>query len=115
MPPTSIVAPNIPFNFYGNINVIVSLVIYSKYLLEFFSDISLSMPMWFVLFFIFLSFCSLGPHLRHMEVPRLGIQSELQLQAYTTATAMPDLSLVCDLHYSPQQRRILNPLSKTKD
>ena len=31
----------------------------------------------------------LGPHLRHMEVPRLGVELELQLPAYTTATAMP--------------------------
>ena len=32
----------------------------------------------------------LGLHLWHMEVPRLGVQLELQLPAYTTATAMPD-------------------------
>ena len=31
-------------------------------------------------------------HLWHMEVPRLGVKSELQLPAYTTATAMRDLS-----------------------
>ena len=36
--------------------------------------------------------CFLGPHLRHMEVPRLGIKSELRLPAYTTAAAMQDLS-----------------------
>ena len=35
----------------------------------------------------------LGPHLRHMEVPRLGAESELQLPAYTTATATRDPSL----------------------
>ena len=34
----------------------------------------------------FLAF--LGPHLRHMEVPRLGVDLELQLLVYTTATAM---------------------------
>ena len=28
-------------------------------------------------------------HLRHMEIPRLGIQSELQLLAYARATAPP--------------------------
>ena len=33
----------------------------------------------------------LGPHLRHMEVPRLGIESELQLPAYTTVTATATL------------------------
>ena len=29
----------------------------------------------------------LGSYLRHMEVPRLGVKLELQLPAYTTATA----------------------------
>ena len=33
-----------------------------------------------------------------MEVPRLGVESELQLLAYTTAIATRDLSYVCDLH-----------------
>ena len=50
-----------------------------------------------------------------MEVPRLGVQLELQLPAYTTATATPDLSYACILHYSSQQRWILNPLSEAKD
>ena len=31
----------------------------------------------------------LGPYLRHMEVPRLEAESELQLLAYTTATPQP--------------------------
>ena len=35
----------------------------------------------------FFSFCFLGPHSWHMEVPRLRVESELQLPAYTTATA----------------------------
>ena len=63
--------------------------------------------------FFFLSF--LGPHLQHMEVPRLGVQSELQLPAYATVTATQDLSRVCDLHHSSQQHRVLNPLSKARD
>ena len=33
-----------------------------------------------------------GPHPRHMEVPRLGVKSDLEPLVYTTATAMPDLS-----------------------
>ena len=49
----------------------------------------------------------------HMEVPRLGVESELYPLAYTTATVMPDPSHVCDLHLSSQQRQVLNPLSKT--
>ena len=50
------------------------------------------------------------PHLWHMDVPRLGLELELQLLAYATATAMPELSRVCDLHHSLQQFGILNPM-----
>ena len=50
-----------------------------------------------------------------MEVPRLGVESEIQLPAYTTATAMPDPRYICDLHHSSQQGRILNPRSKAGD
>ena len=39
-------------------------------------------------------FAFLGPHLWHLEVPRLGVESELQL---------------------PQQCRIFNPLSEARD
>ena len=35
-----------------------------------------------------------------MEVPRLGVKSEQQLPAFTTATPTPDPSLFCDLHHS---------------
>ena len=56
-----------------------------------------------------------GTHLWHMEVPRLGVDWELQLPAYATATATRDLSRVCNLHHSSWQRRILNPLSKARD
>jgi len=35
-----------------------------------------------------------------MEVPRLGVKTELQLLAYTTATAMPDPSLFCSYTYT---------------
>ena len=40
--------------------------------------------------FLFLFFVFVGTPRQHMEVPRLGVKSELQLLAYTTATAMPD-------------------------
>ena len=53
--------------------------------------------------------------LQHMEGPRLGVESELQLPAYAIGTAMQDQSHVYDLHHSSRQRRILNPLSKAKD
>ena len=50
-----------------------------------------------------------------MEVPRLGVELELQLQDYTTATAMPDPSHTCHLHGSLGQRQSLNPLSEARD
>ena len=63
----------------------------------------------------FLSFFFLGPHPWDMEVPRIGVQSELQPLAYARATATQDLSRVWDLHHSSWQRWILNPLSKARD
>ena len=51
-------------------------------------------------FFGLFLFGFLGPHPGHVEVPRLGIQSELQLPAHTTATATWDPSRICDLHHS---------------
>ena len=50
-----------------------------------------------------------------MEVPRLGIPSELQLPDYTADTAMRDPSRVCNPHHSSRQRQILNPLRKARD
>ena len=50
-----------------------------------------------------------------MEVPGLGTELELQLQACTTATARQDPSHICGLHHSSQQHWILNPLCQAKD
>ena len=60
-------------------------------------------------------FFFLGPHLQHMEVPRLGVEWELQLLAYNTATAMWDLSCICHLHHSSRQHQIPYPLSEARD
>jgi len=62
-------------------------------------------------FFFFFS----GLRLRHMEVPGLGVELELQLPAYTTATAMWDPSCICDLHHSSWQHQILNPPREARD
>ena len=51
-------------------------------------------------------FCFSGLHLWHVEVPRQGVESELLLLAYTTATARPDPSRVCG--------QIFNPLSEAR-
>ena len=40
---------------------------------------------------------------------------KLLLLAYARATAIPDLSRVCDLYHSSQQRQILNPLREARD
>ena len=72
-------------------------------------------PIYFILlsFIVLLSF--LGPHPRHMEVPRLGVESELQPPACATATTTSDLSRICDIYHSSRQHRILNPLSKARN
>ena len=46
-----------------------------------------------------------------MELPRLGVELELQLPAYAIAIAIPDLSCV----HSLKQHPILNPLSDARD
>ena len=61
-----------------------------------------------------LFFVSLRLHPQHIEVPRLRVKSELQLPAYTRATATQGPSLICDLHHSSWLRRILNPRSKAQ-
>ena len=55
------------------------------------SSLGLCVSLFFVIFFFFLIFFP-GLHLRHMEVSRLGVASELHLPAYTTATATLDPS-----------------------
>ena len=50
-----------------------------------------------------------------MEVPGAVAELEGQQQAAVTAVATPDLSCVCDLHYSSGQYRILSPWSEARD
>ena len=54
----------------------------------------------------------LQPHLWHMNIPRRGIKSELQLPACATAPTPPDVSCTCDLWRSLRQHPILHPLNK---
>ena len=63
-----------------------------------------------VIFFFFL-----GPHPKHMEVPRLGVKSELQLSAWATATATLDSKHICELQRSLLQCQILNPLIEARE
>ena len=67
----------------------------------------------FIIYLFIYLFWFLGPHLWYMEVPRLGVESELQLPAFTTATEDP--SHVCTTDQNSWQCLILNPRSKVRD
>ena len=56
------------------------------------AQIGNSLILFILFYFVFLLFLWAAP--RHMEVPRLGVESELQPPAYTRATAMRDPSHV---------------------
>ena len=75
----------------------------------YFGYMSIAMYRWFFVVVVFFRATSAAC----MEVPRLGVDLELQLPACTTAT--PDPSCICNLHRSLQQRGILNPLSEARD
>ena len=55
-------------------------------------NVSYHFPFFFFFFFFFFML-----YLQHMEVPGLGLESELPLQACVTAMETPDLSHICDL------------------
>ena len=69
----------------------------------------------FFIFYFYFYFLLFRAEQWHMEVPRQRVKSELQLPAYTTATATWNLSCICDLHCSSWQHWILNQLSKARD
>ena len=69
----------------------------------------------FLYFNFFFFFCFLAPQPQHVEVPRLVVELELQLPAYTITTATQDPSHIYDLHHSSRQCQILNPLSEARD
>ena len=56
-----------------------------------------------------------GAHPRHMEVPRLRVESEPQLTGLHHSCSNPGSEGVCNLYHSSQQCQILNPLIKARD
>lgn len=50
-----------------------------------------------------------------MDVPGRGVESELRLPPCATATAVPEMSRICELHCSVKQCQILNPPSEARD
>ena len=63
-----------------------------------------------VMTLFFLVFCLFRAAPVAYGVPRLGVESELELPAYTTTSATWDPSHVCNLHHSSWECWILNPL-----
>ena len=62
---------------------------------------------------IFFFFVFLGPCSQPMDVPRIGVKSELQTPAYATATTTQIQGpSVCDLYCSSWHCQILNPLRR---
>ena len=62
-----------------------------------------------------LLFVCLQPRLHHMEAAGPGVELELQLPAYATATATRNPSHICDLCRSLRQCWIHNPRSEARD
>ena len=69
-------------------------------------------PLAFFFFFFFSLFMAIPAAYGSSQA---GVESELHLLAYTTATAMQDPSHICILHHSSRQCHILNPLSEARD
>ena len=92
-------------------NVFFDILIFTLYSCRMIFDVFLLKK----IFFFFFNF--LGPLMLHMEVPRIGVESELQLLAYTTATAMQDPGCICNLHHSSWQchSHIPDPVSNARD
>ena len=65
---------------------------------------------------VFFFFFFLWLHLCHMEIPKLGVEMELQLSTYVMAIATLVLSRhICELYRSLCQCWIFNPLSEAKN
>ena len=56
-----------------------------------------------------------GPLPWHVEIPRLGVQVDLQLPACATATATWGPSHIFNLPHSSRQHQVLNPLIEARD
>lgn len=86
----------------GGMNCIKKWTIYSIHLLQLHIT-SAGKTILYVSFFFFF-FLVGAAHLWHMEVPKLGIESQLRLPAYVTATEKQGPSHICDLYHNSQQR-----------
>ena len=69
----------------------------------------------FISFLSFFFFSFYGCTCSIWRFARLGVKLELQLLAYTIATATQDPSHICDLHHSLWQCQIINSLNQARD
>ena len=69
----------------------------------------------FIIFNIFFSFFSLGLHLWHMEVSRLGVKSELQLACLHNSHSNVGSELLSVTYTTAQQRWLFNPVREARD
>ena len=69
----------------------------------------------FLVFLFSFLFSVYGHTLGQRKIPGPGVASELQQQAYATATATPDPQRSCDLRCNVQQHQIFNSLSEARD
>ena len=77
------------------------------------SSLLSSLAWYFNFIYLFISLVSSGPHLRHVEVPRLRVESELNLLAYTaTATQIWTTPAAYNTAYS--SATVCNPLNETR-
>ena len=60
-------------------------------------------------------YCFFMVALWYMEIPRIGVELELQMPAYATVTATRDPSCISNLYHSSQQCWIPDPLNKAMD
>ena len=70
----------------------------------------------FLFIYLFNLFSGLqGMQVQHMEVPRLGVESDCSCQPTPQPQATHNSRYICNLHHSSQQCRMLNPLRGARD
>ena len=109
---TSFGFTNLPFCFHSDAPAIFSLPSQPPVFYKRTSDCV--SPLFKTLSFFLIYFFMVAPAAYGISQAR-NPESELQLPATVTATAIRDPSLVCDLHHSSRQHWILNPLSGARD
>ena len=70
---------------------------------------------WYTTWIHFFLFCLFRATPAACGSSQARVESEMQLPTYTTATAMSNPSLICNLHHSSWPHQILNPLREARN